>query len=42
MNVGGACVQIGFNEGVEWMPDQAAWQGLPEMTLRKGEQRVAR
>ena len=28
--------------GHEWMPDQAVWQGLPEMTLRKGEQRVAR
>ena len=26
----------------KWMPDQAVWQGLPEMTLRKGEQRVAR
>ena len=35
-------VPSGTSRAKEWMPDQAVWQGLPEMTLRKGEQRVAR
>ena len=34
-------IRLFLEDGAE-TASQAVWQGLPEMTLRKGEQRVAR